>query len=90
MSMAGMWFEYVWDQDFNDGFDYQCSTWLILDDGNDGFVVYNHQTFDSEDPNNTGTFNQFKLNWDKKTDDGQRARAEYVRGIAEEGQPERK
>ena len=90
MSMAGMWFEYVWDQDFSDGFDYVCSTWLILDDGNDGFVVYNHQTFDAEDPNNTGTFNQFQLDWDKSTDGGQRARAKYVRGTAEEGQPERK
>lgn len=50
-----MWFEYVWDNDFADGYDYQCSTWLILDDGKDGFVVYNHQIFDSED--NKGTFN---------------------------------
>ena len=30
LSMAGMWFEYVWDHGFQDDYGYQCSTWLIL------------------------------------------------------------
>ena len=43
MSMAGMWFEYVWDEGFSDEYGYECSTWLVLDDGEGKFLVYNHQ-----------------------------------------------
>lgn len=47
MSMAGMWFEYVWDQGFTDDYGYQCSTWLILQD-KESFVALNHMLFDEE------------------------------------------
>ena len=47
MSMAGMWFEYVWDQGFTDDYGYQCSTWLILQD-KESFVALNHMLFDED------------------------------------------
>ena len=85
-----MWFEYVWDNDFSDGYDYMCSTWLILEDGENGYVVYNHQMFDESKGSGNGTFNQFRLDWDQSTEGGQRARARYARGATEEGQSEGK
>ena len=88
--MAGMWFEYVWDNDFSDGYEYVCSTWLILDDGQDGFVVYNHQMFDADNASGSGTFNQFQLDWDRSAEGEQRARAKYARGATEEGKSEGK
>ena len=48
MSMAGMWFEYVWDEGFSEDYGYECSTWLVLDDGKGSFLVYNHQQFAEE------------------------------------------
>ena len=76
-SMAGMWFEYVWDTGFTDDYGYQCSTWLVLDDGTGNYIVYNHMQFEEEDKD--PLFHQFWLKWDEKTESGQRARAKYTR-----------
>lgn len=30
--MTGLWFEYVWTEGFQQGNDYVCSSWTILED----------------------------------------------------------
>ena len=46
MSMAGLWFEYVWEPSYQMGIEYQCSTWIILNNEEDGgpgrYIVYNN------------------------------------------------
>ena len=39
--LTGLWFEYVWDKNFDDGFDYTCSMWTILEDTTK-YVAFNH------------------------------------------------
>ena len=76
-SMAGMWFEYVWDQGFAEDYGYECSTWLVLQD-TDNYIAINHMTFEEEEKE--GRLEQFVLGWDPVTEDGfQRARAKYTR-----------
>ena len=45
-SMAGLWFEYVWDKGYQQIYDYKCSTWIVLSDEADNgpgkYVVYNN------------------------------------------------
>ena len=45
-SMAGLWYEYVWDAGYMQGYDYKCSTWIILSNENEGgqgvYQVYNN------------------------------------------------
>ena len=45
-SMAGLWFEYVWEPSFTMDLPYECSTWIILSDeaerGDGQYVVYNN------------------------------------------------
>ena len=49
ISMAGLWFEYVWDSSFTQDYDYKCSTWIVLsdeqDNGQGNFVIYNNMLF---------------------------------------------
>jgi hypothetical protein len=51
--MAGLWYEYVWDQSFNMGNDYKCSTWIVLSDekenGPGAYQVYNNMVFSTEE-----------------------------------------
>ena len=40
--MAGLWFEYVWEDNFSAGMDhYVCSSFIMLDEGDGTHVVYN-------------------------------------------------
>ena len=39
--MAGLWFEYVWENGFDDGLDYKCGMWTILEDEDDTYIAYN-------------------------------------------------
>ena len=86
-SMAGLWFEYVWDQEFAMEYFYKCSTWIVLSDeesqGPGSYVVYNNLIFPSESEEEGAeddiSYMKFNLKWDAKTDDGQLARASYTR-----------
>ena len=41
--IAGLWFDYVWDTSFQDGYSYQCSMWTVLQDlEKDTMMAYNH------------------------------------------------
>lgn len=44
--MTGLWFEYVWTEGFQQGNDYSCSSWTILENGSLDvpMVLYNQQT----------------------------------------------
>ena len=54
-SMAGLWYEYVWDQGFAMGLDYTCGTWIVLSDeaeqGENMFLVYNNMLRDEPEHN---------------------------------------
>ena len=63
--LTGLWFEYVWDKEFDDGFDYKCSMWTVLDDETK-FVAFNHLHFSEDD----GKFGQLDLNLAEKTPEG--------------------
>ena len=39
--LTGLWFEYVWDKNFDDGFDYGCSMWTVLEDTT-RYISFNH------------------------------------------------
>ena len=60
----------------------------MLDDGSGGFVVYNHMQFEEEGKH--AEFLQFWLHWDERTDEGQRARAKYLRETNSEESSSRK
>ena len=89
--MAGLWYEYVWDQSFNMGNDYKCSTWIVLSDekenGPGAYQVYNNMVFSTEEIINEETgekereaeFIKFNMQWDAKTEVGQKARANFMR-----------
>ena len=85
MSMAGLWFEYVWDSGFTQGHDYKCSTWIVLSDeadhGEGNFVIYNNMLFPAlkEDGEHEQDFVKFRMLWDAKSEEGQRPRASYQR-----------
>ena len=40
--MPGLWFEYVWDSQVDDGLGYYCSMWTVLTDADDSQVAYNY------------------------------------------------
>merc|ERR1712012_128209 len=67
MSMAGLWFEYVWDSGFTQGHDYKCSTWIVLSDeadhGEGNFVIYNNMLFPAlkEDGEHEQDFVKFRM-----------------------------
>lgn len=52
LSMAGLWFEYAWDAGFSQGYNYKCSTWIVLsdesDNGEGSYVIYNNMLFPAE------------------------------------------
>ena len=76
MSMAGLWFEYVWDSSFAQGYDYKCSTWIVLsdeaDNGKGNFVIYNNMLFPpkEEGGENVQDFVKFRMQWDAASDAG--------------------
>ena len=45
-SMAGLWYEYVYDRAYMQDYDYVCSTWIVLNDeaenGPGKYQVYNN------------------------------------------------
>ena len=63
--LTGLWFEYVWDKGFDDGFDYKCSMWTVLEDETK-FVAFNHIHFTADD----GKFAQLDLDLAAKTPEG--------------------
>ena len=85
ISMAGLWFEYVWDPAFAQGYDYKCSTWIVLSDENDSgpgvYAIFNNMLFPAaEEGGELGQdFIRFRMDWDQKTDAGQKARATFKR-----------
>ena len=84
-SMAGLWFEYVWDSDFSFTYDYKCSTWIVLSDEADSgpgqYIVYNNLVFPpaEEGGDDEHSYMKFKFEWEGKTDAGQKAAASYTR-----------
>ena len=89
-SMAGLWFEYVWDPEFATEYTYKCSTWIMLSDeetqGPGNYVVYNNLVFPEEEgvtkeegAEDDHSYMKFNFKWEPKTDDGQLARASYSR-----------
>ena len=71
-SMAGLWFEYVWDQGFQQWYDYKCCTWIVLSDeadsGAGSYVVYNNMVkkipTEEEAEEGDSEFIKFSFNWD--------------------------
>ena len=48
--MAGLWFEYVWEDHMGTDMDhYVCSSFIWLDEGNGEFIVYNSFQFPAEE-----------------------------------------
>ena len=86
-SMAGLWYEYVWDASFQQDYEYVCSTWIVLSDeaeaGPGMYQVYNNMMKDPEGVKNEETgevekdseFIRMTMKWDAATDAGQKARA---------------
>ena len=46
--LTGLWYEYIWDKLYDDGFDYKCSMWTVLSD-DDNYVAFNHIHYTKED-----------------------------------------
>ena len=42
--MTGLWFEYVWENSFDDGLNYKCGMWTILEDKDDTYIAFNSMT----------------------------------------------
>ena len=93
ISMAGLWFEYVWDQGFAQDYDYKCSTWIVLSDetesGEGSYVIYNNMLFPKEenaaaDKDHEQDFIKFRMQWDAPTEAGQKSLATYLRTNDEE------
>ena len=55
---TGLWFEYVWDKGFDDGMNYKCSMWTVLED-EANYVAFNHLHFGEND----GKFAQVEMRW---------------------------
>lgn len=81
--MTGLWFEYVWTSGFQEGNDYLCSSWTILENGEDKpFLVYNQQTSGVE--GDQGNFFQIDLDFAQPCECGFRApSATYTRDVPE-------
>ena len=51
-SMAGLWYEYVWDSSFSAPYGYGCSTWIVLSDEADAgpgqYQIFNNMMWPSE------------------------------------------
>ena len=75
-SMAGLWYEYVWDSSFAQGYDYKCSTWILLnneaEEGPGSYLVYNNMLFPAanEGAEDENSFIKFKWSWDAPTEAG--------------------
>ena len=90
-SMAGLWYEYVWEENFALDYGYVCSTWIVLSDeadkGPGKYQVYNNMVFGTEEiiDEETGekvpdsAFIKFKMDWNEKTEAGQKAQASFLR-----------
>ena len=84
-SMAGLWFEYVWDEGFAQGYDYKCSTWIVLSDEEDkgpgNYAVFNNMLFHekAEGEESAQDFIKFRMKWDDKTEAGHKASATFKR-----------
>ena len=88
-SMAGLWFEYVWEQGYQQQYDYLCSTWIVLSDEADSgpgrYVVYNNMVKrigedDDDVQEGDSEFIKFNFIWDEQPEDGpQRAQATFDR-----------
>ena len=52
-SMAGLWFEYVWDTGFAHDYGYKCATWIVLNDEADNwpgkYLIYNNMLFETDE-----------------------------------------
>ena len=85
VSMAGLWFEYVWDEGSSRGYDYKCSTWIVLsdeaDEGPGHYAIFNNMIFHpkADDAEGQQDFIRFRMKWDDKTEAGQKARATFMR-----------
>jgi hypothetical protein len=51
--MTGLWFEYVWTEGFQEGNNYTCSSWTVLENGgvDEPMIVFNQQMTDKEGDN---------------------------------------
>ena len=88
-SMAGLWYEYVWQPEYQQEYGYQCSTWIVLSDeaeaGPGQYVVYNNMVFAPESDENgelsesEAKFIKFGMKWDEPTEAGQKALARFKR-----------
>ena len=90
-SMAGLWYEYVYDRSYMQNYDYVCSTWIVLNDeaenGPGKYQVYNNMvnSLEEEADEETGEkerpseFIKLSMNWEGRTDAGQKARAFLMR-----------
>ena len=85
-SMAGLWYEYVWDKEFGESYDYKCSTWIVLNDENENgdgaYVIYNNminKTHTDYEDSSANDFIKFRFMWDQPTDAGQKARGTFRR-----------
>ena len=88
-SMAGLWYEYVWDASYQQQYGYQCSTWIVLNDeadsGEGQYLVYNNMVMpnttdeDGELEETKADFIKFGMKWDSPTEAGQRALAKFKR-----------
>ena len=81
--MAGLWYEYVWDDAFTP-YSYECSTWIVLADtekGEDAYLVYNNMLLPAteEGGEREATFIRFPVAVDPKTDAGRRAHVRFNR-----------
>ena len=97
--MTGLWFEYVWTKGFQEGNEYLCSSWTILDDGglDKPMIVYNQQMpgievaegeDKSKDAQPTGEFFQIDLTWAPSCECGHRdPKAKYTRDQPEGADP---
>ena len=88
-SMAGLWFEYVWDASFSMGHPYECSTWIVLSDeaesGEGQYVVYNNmlQHKKEGEEERSQEFIKFSMVWDEPSEAGNKALASYSRHDSE-------
>ena len=89
--MAGLWYEYVYDRSYMQNYDYVCSTWIVLNDeaenGPGKYQVYNNmvESLEEVEDEETGEkerpseFIKLSMNWEGRTDAGQKARAFLMR-----------
>ena len=61
--LTGLWYEYLWDKQYDDGFDYKCSMWTVLSDDDNSYVAFNHIHYTKED----GMFARLDMNFSDLT-----------------------